>query len=213
MVLRIAGIHLSLAQKGPVGFACKAFFVAHPSASGSAVAEHHCLWLQTVEHFEYARIVVIVLSVNGSCVLGAAVVAVAAVCTVKPHFKHLAIVGEQVAKLCVEVGEIAGGGIVGTAAVPWRQIYGKLQSVLLAGFRQFAHDIAFASTERRFAHIVVVTGKRPEAEAVVMLGSKDDTLHSCCDKRACPLFAIEFSGVECHRVGVAVSPFAVVECV
>ena len=65
-VLRVAGINLALAEESPVGFAGESLLVAHPSASGSAVAEDHCLRLYAVQNLEDARIVIVVLAVNGA---------------------------------------------------------------------------------------------------------------------------------------------------
>ncbi len=103
-ILGIARVDLSLAQERPVGLAGETLLVAHPSASGTAVAEDHGLRLQAVEHGEDTWVVVIVFAVYGAPVLGSAIVAVATVGTVEPHLKHLAVVGHEVAQLRVEIG-------------------------------------------------------------------------------------------------------------
>ena len=114
VVIGVARINLALAQESPVCLACKSLLVANPSASGAAVAEYHGIRLYLVEHLEYVRVVVVVLSVDGALVFGSAIVVVATVGTVKPYLKHLAVVGEEVAQLCVEVRQIVGCGIFGT---------------------------------------------------------------------------------------------------
>ena len=210
-VVGVARINRVLAQECPVGLACEALLVAHPAASRSAVAEDHGVGLNAVEHGEDMRVVIVVLAVDSARVLGTAIVAVATVGTVEPHLEHVAVVGEQVVELSVEVGQVARRSVVGTRAVPRREIHRELQSVLLAGVRQFAHDVALSVLIRRACHVVVVALERPEAEAVMVFCCENDALHACCHERLCPLFAVETCGVERSRVGVAVAPFAVVE--
>ena len=93
-VVGIARINRVLAQECPVGLACEALLVAHPAASRSAVAEHHGVGLNAVEHGKDMRVVVVVLAVDSARVLCAAIVAVAAVGSVEPHLEHVAVVGE-----------------------------------------------------------------------------------------------------------------------
>ena len=160
-IFGVAWVDLALAEERPVGFAGKSLLVAHPSAAGSAVAEHHGVGLYAVEHLEDAWIVVVVLAVDGALVACSAVVAVAAVSSVEPHLEHLAVVGEEVAQLGVEIGQIGGCGVVGARAVPGREVYGKLESVFLACFGEFLHHVALASAPGRLAHVVVVAGEGP----------------------------------------------------
>ena len=210
-IVGIARIDRVLWNERPVGFASKALLVAHPSASRSTVAEHHRLWLQAIENLVDARIVVIVLSVDGAFVPRAAIIAVATVGTVEPHLKHGAIVGEQVTQLRVEIVDIRWRAIVGARAVPWREIDRKLQSVLLTSLRQFLHDVSFSIAPWRLAHVIIVSFKWPQAEAVMMFCRQDDALHAGSHERLHPLLTVEALRVKHLWVGVAISPFSVAE--
>ena len=53
----------------------------------------------------------------------------------------------------------------------------------------------------------------PQAESVVMFGCQDHSFHAGFHKGLYPLLAIQSGGIECFRIGITVSPFAVVECV
>ena len=210
-VFGIAWIHLALAQESPVGLSGHSLLVAHPSASGSAVAEDHGLRLQAVEHLEDARVVVIVFAVYGAPVLCAAIVAVAAVGTVEPHLEHLAVVGHEVAQLGVEIRQVLRRGILGARAVPRREVDGEPQPVFLARVGHLAHNVALAVAPWRAAHVVVVAGEGPQAEAIVVLGREYDALHAGAHESARPLLTVETLGVEGLGVGVTIAPLAVVE--
>ena len=114
-------------------------------------------------------------------------------------------------ELSVEVRQVAWCSIVGTRAIPRREVHRELQVVLLARLRQFAYDVALAVLVRRAAHVVVVALEGPQTEAVVMLRSEYHALHAGSHECLCPLLAVETCGVERSRIGVAVAPFAVVE--
>ena len=211
VVLAVSGIDLSGTEERPIGGTGKAAFVAHPTATGTAIGEDDSLWLQFVQHLVNLGIVIIVLAVNGAAVLGSAIPSVATVGSVEPNLKDLAIVGHQFVQLCVEIVHIGGCGIFGVVAVPRTQVDSELDAIFLTGCRQFAHHIALSVLIGRVADAVFRKLCGPQAESVMMLGGKDYALHTGCHKGLHPLLAVQLGGVERGRVGVAITPLAVVE--
>ena len=208
-VSAVAGIDLVATQERPVGGVGIAFLVAHPATAGAAVGEDDGLGLQTLDHLPRAREIIIGAAVYRALFACAAVIAVAAVGTVKPYLEDVAILGEQFFELCVEVLYIQGSAVESLVTVPGREIDAKLESVFLAGCRQFAHDVALAVLVGGVAHAVVGILGGPEAEAVVVLGGDDDALHAGVVERLGPLLAVEAGRVETLQRGVAISPLAV----
>ena len=211
VVLAVSGEDLSGTEERPIGGTGKTALVAHPTTTGTAIGEDDCLWLQFVQHLVNLGIVIIVLAVNGAAVLGSAIPPVATVGSVEPNLEDFAIVGHQFVQLCVEIVHIGGCGIFGMIAVPWTQVNGKLDAILLTGRRQFAHHIALSVLVGRVADAVFRKLCGPQAESVMMLGGKDYALHAGCHKGLHPLFTVQLGGVERGRVGVAITPLAVVE--
>ena len=211
VVLAISGENLAGTEERPIGGTGKAAFVAHPTAAGTAIGEDDCLWLQFVQHLVNLGIVIIVLAVNGAAVLGSAIPPVATVGSVEPNLEDFAIVGHQFVQLCVEIVHIGRCGVFGVVAVPRTQVNGKLDAIFLTGRRQFAHHIALSVLIGRVADAVFRKLCGPQAETVMMLGGKDYALHTGCHKGLHPLLAVQLGGVERGRVGVAITPLAVVE--
>ena len=65
-VVGVARVNRVLAQERPVGLAGKSFLVAHPAAARTAVAEHHGVRLNAVEHSEDMWVVIVVLAVDSA---------------------------------------------------------------------------------------------------------------------------------------------------
>jgi len=96
-------------------------------------------------------------------------------------------------------------------AIPRRQVEPGLESRRPAGIGELADDVAPASPERARCDRVRRGGRRPEAEAVVMLGGEDHGPEACRLGRARPLPRVEAGRGKDRRVFLAVAPFTVGE--
>ena len=213
VVVVIAWIDIVDAQEGPVGGIGIAVFVAHPSAAGTAVGEDDGLGLILRHETMGAREVVVGLTVDLARLLGTSIPAIATVGSVEPDLEQVAVLCQQFLQLCMEIFHVVGGAVESLMAIPGREVDTHLQPVFPARCSKFAHDVAFAVLIGRVAHAVVRIFRRPQAEAVVVLGREDDALHACLLDGARPLLRIESRGVERLRIGVAIAPFAIAECV
>ena len=211
VTLVVTGIYFTLTEERPVGGTGKTLFVAHPPATGTAVGEDDCLRLYTVQHLVNARIIVVITTVDGTRLLSSAIPSVSTIGSIEPNFEHFTIIGQQITQLSIKIVQIRRRSVIGLMTIPGRQINSKLQSIFLASFRQFAHDVSFTIFIRTVCHTVVGAGKRPKAKSIVMLGRKNDTFHSCCHQSLGPLFAIQTRRIEHLRRCVTISPFTVVE--
>ena len=142
---------------------------------------------------------------------GAAVVSVAAVGAVEPHFEQRSVVGEEFTKLIAVVGEVLGASVVGVVAIPRRQIDAEPQPELPARGRQFLDDIALAIAPGAVLHGVRGVAAWPEAEAVVVLGRDDEAFHSGVARHASPLADVERRWGKDRFGLVAKTPLAVRE--
>ena len=206
LVLRITGIDLLDAQEGPVRGVGKAFLIAHPSATGTAVREDDGIRLQAVHDAPCLGIIVIGTAVNLTLLVRTAIPSVATVGTVEPHLEHVAILGHQLLELLVVVSDILGRAVAGLMSVPRREIDAKTDTVLLTGIRQFAHHIAL---ERGVGDAVIGIFGVPQAKAVMVLASENNGFHASLDKGLHPLFAIQPGGVEDLGRGVSVAPLLI----
>ena len=130
-IIGIAWINTTFGKERPVGFARKAFLIAHPATARTTIAKHYGIGLYAIKHLVDVRIIVIGFAVDGAFITSTTIVAVATIGTVEPHLKHRTVMGKEVAQLSIEIGEIGGRAIVGARAVPRREIDGKLKAVLL----------------------------------------------------------------------------------
>ena len=207
----VARIDLFDAQERPVRRVGIAFFIAHPAASGTSIAENHGLRLQFSNHFPRARVIVIGAAVDFPRLTRSAIPAVAAVGTVEPNLEQFAILREQLVQLRIEIFHVERCAVESLMAVPRREVETKFQPVFLAGCRQFTDDVALSVFVRRVAHAVVGEFCWPKAKSVVVLRREDDALHTRLFTYPCPLFAVEASRVERLQRCVAIAPFAVAE--
>ena len=206
LVLRVAGIYLLDAQECPVRRFGKAFLVAHPATAGTTVREDDGIRLQAVHDAPGFGVVVVGAAVDLTFLARTAIPAVAAVGTIEPHLKNVAILRHQFLQLVVVIGDILLCAIAGLMTVPWREVHAEAYAVFAAGVRQFTHDIAL---EGRVGDVVVGVARVPQAEAVMVLAGEDDALHARLDNRLHPLFAVESGRVESAGWSVTIAPFLV----
>ena len=67
---------------------------------------------------------------------------------------------------------------MGIVAIPGRNIHPKFQAVPMACIRYLSYHIAFALFPGAVADVVVSGFGGPQAEAIVVLASKDSGLHA-----------------------------------
>ena len=210
---------------GPVGFTGPSGLVADPACL-AAHAPKDDVGTGVVDGVtQVGNVVVSLCVVNGAQGVGSAVVApvVAARGTIEPHFELFGSVSGQLSTLLeknllgVVVSIVAVGILfapIGTVEVPGRHVKTVFHAQLLSSLCKVAGDVGvFAIRRAGISHMMVGGLGGPEAEAVVVLGGDDDALHAGVVERLGPLLAVEACRVECLRVGVAISPLTVVECV
>ena len=207
----VARVNLLDAQERPVGGICIAILIAHPTATGTSVAENDGLRLQFVDGFPRPREVIISATVNFASLLRTAVPAVAAIGTVEPHLENLAILRQQLIQLCIEILHVEWRAVEGLMAIPRRQVQAQLQAIFAAGSSQFAHHVAFTVLVRRVAHRIIRVLCGPKTESIVMLCGKDDAAHARLFAHASPLFTVETRWVERLQRCIAEAPLAVAE--
>ena len=198
-------------HQAPVGFAHIASFSSYPAQVGTvaAIVPDKRMGLQFANQSEGLCPTVIGLAVDATRLVGTAIPSVASIGAIKPHFEDIAILGEQFAQLIAEIGDIFGRTILGMVSVPRREIETELQSLFAAGFCQFTHHVAIAVFPRCVLHRIVGIGRRPHAEAAMMLCREDDALHARLFADAHPLAAVEVRGIEKLQVLIAKAPLLV----
>ena len=180
-------------HQAPVGLSHVAGLGAYPAqvSAVSAVVPDDSVGLQFPDHPEGFGPAVIGFPVYPARFVGTAVPAVAAVGAVEPHLKDLPVVGEQLPQLVPEVGHIFRPAVFGVVAVPGGKVHGKTEPFLPAGIGEFLHHIPLPALPGRVLDAVFRIGRRPHAEAAVVLGGKDDALHTGLLANARPLPAVQ----------------------
>ena len=100
--------------------------------------------------------------------------------TVEPEFVYGSILGHQLLKLIFHKPDVfifVGILIAGFMAVPKRIIYGKCDSLFVAGIRYGAYDVYFV-LDARIGDVMVGIFTVPKAEAIVVFRNKYDGAHS-----------------------------------
>ena len=143
LVALIARIDLVDAEERPVGSVGMPFFIAHPTAAGTSVREDDSMGLQTGNQLVRTRIIIIGTAVYLARFLCPTIPTIAAVGSVEPHLKQIAILREQLFQLRIEILHVERCAIKRLMAVPWRQIQPEFQSIFLAGSRKGTDDIFF----------------------------------------------------------------------
>ncbi len=198
-------------QRGPAGIAGDARFVAHPAHFRPHVAEHDGVGLQLPHQGPGLLPAVVSLAIDFPSLARAAIVAVAAVGPVEPDLVDRAVLREQLAQLVAEVGHVFRPAVVLVVAVPGRKVDAELQAVPPAGVGNLAHHVPLTALPGAVLDRVLRVLRRPQAEAVVMLGREDQPLHACLLRRAHNLVGVERAGIEDRFRLIAVAPFLVGE--
>ena len=144
--------------------------------------------------------------------VASAVVSVATVGTIEPHFKLVFSVLSQFCALAEEdIVHIFLGAIVYAVSIPWRDIETIFHVQFACSLGEVARNVGILSVLVSCIDDGVVGGGcRPEAEAIVMLHHGDAALHARCFHRLEPLRRIRLC---CRRkegyVFTSQSPLAV----
>ena len=206
-----AGIAPRHVQRRPAGVAGYAVFVAHPAEIRPAVAEHNRSRHQLADDSPGVIPVVIVPVINLALLPGAAVKAVAAIGAVEPNGEDVAVIRQEFAQLVAVISNVFRPAIVFVVAVPGREINAELQSVPAASRGYFLDHVTMAALPRTVLHRMLGIVTRPKAEAVVVFGRQDETLHSGLLGHRDNLIGVEGGRVEDLLVLVAITPFLVGE--
>ena len=208
---RMPGVEPVQRDRVPRGVEGDTFLVADPAHVRSDVAEHRRLRLEIPHQLPRVRPVVIGGAVDLAPLARPAVVAVAAVGAVEPHFRDRAVVGQQLAKLAPVVIEIRRTAVLRVIAIPGREIHAERQAVLLARLGEVADDVSLAVFPGTAFHRMLGELARPQREAVVVLRGDDQPFHAGVARDPGPLPRVERRRVE-HALGlVAVAPLLVGE--
>ena len=198
-------------EEAPLRRASPSLFVADPADIGHRPAEYHRLRVFGLYLFAGLFIFIIGLRVDRARLAGTAIIAIAPIRTVEPIFEQRPVVANQLFHLRMELVHVARLAVVLAIAVPRRKVNTELQPIFMASIRKVAHHITLSILPRRILYGILRRSRRPEAEAVVVLGGQDDTLQSGRLNRTNPLFAIEVGRVECRSRRIAITPFQIIE--
>ena len=114
-------------------------------------------------------------------------------------------------QLCIKVRQILRCTIISLMTIPRRKINGKLKTIFLTSLRQLFHHISLSVFPRRVLYTIVCTFKRPQAESVVMFGSKNHSFHTSFYQCLRPLFTIQIRRIKRFRIRISISPFPVIK--
>ena len=199
-ILGITREYFASTKERPVGCSRKTSLITYPTTTRATIRKDNRLRLKFIQYFINLRIVVVVLTVDGTSILGTSIPTVTTIGTVEPYFEHFSIVGHQLTKLLVEIVHIFRCSIIGLVSVPRRKINGKLDAIFLTCSSQFAHNVTLTILIRSVSDTIFCQLGRPQAETVVMLGGKDNPLHTGSHKGLYPLLTIQLSRIEGGRV-------------
>src|SRR2546425_6980789 len=141
--------------------------------------------------------------------VGATVVAVAAVRAVEEDLEDRPVLGQQLAQLIAIVGEVFGPPIILVIAVPRREVHAEFDALPGAGRRDFLDDVAASCTPRTVLDRVLGIARRPETETVVVFAGEDQPFHPAVPRGSYDLVGIKIGGIEQRGRLVAVTPLAV----
>ena len=196
-------------EGGPGVLRTVAMLVADPAAVRPDIAEVTGHRLEFAHNAPGVRPVVVGEAVDGAFLAGAAVVAVAAVGAVEPHLEYRTVIGEQFRNLRLVHRQVIRRAVLCRVTVPWRAVNPEFESVFLRGFRVVPHQIALAVTPGRFGDVMGCGLRRPQAEAVVVLGNQDNPVHPAPLEGAHHLVGKLGSGFEKRGIFIAVAPLLV----
>ena len=188
-------------RRAPLRFTADALLVADP-AHVVAHDRRHGIGLQAADRPVEGIPVVDLFPAVGALAVGA----------VEPHFVHLAVVAQQLGQLPDEEAVIGLRiAVAGGVPVPRREVDAEFHSVALAGVAHLADHVATALPPRRRGHRMARGLRRPEAEAVVVLGREDHHAEAGLFERPDPLVGIECRRIEQRRILRTVAPLPVGE--
>ena len=102
-VLSITREYFACTKERPVSCTSKTIFITYPTTAWTTIREDNSLWLQFIQHFINLRIIIIILTVNGTRILSATIPTVTTIGSIKPYFKYLTVASHQFTKLFMEV--------------------------------------------------------------------------------------------------------------
>ena len=208
---RMAGVEAGQRDGVPRRLERDPFFIAHPAHVGPCIAEHDGAWLQLANQLPRVLPVVVRRTVDPAALARPSVVAIPAVGAVEPHLEERPVLGEQLAQLAAVIVDVGRASVVGVVAIPGREIDAELEPELAARARQVADDIAPAVLPRAAFDRVRGEAARPQREAVVVLGSEDQSLHAGVSRDRGPLARVERGRIEGRLGLVTVAPLLVGE--
>src|SRR5262249_27316620 len=133
--------------------------------------------------------------------------------SIQPRFEYIAVSGQNFAPLLLVDPVVLWSSIERMITVPRRDINSKLKPILAASRRHLFEDVALSIPPSRVFNRVGSGIRRPQAEAVVMLGCDDHAPHASVFDHPGPLAAIQRRGVEVIRADTAFTPFLLGECI
>ena len=174
-------------ERRPVRAAGLSPLVAHPAAAGAYIAEDHGLRLQALDRRIEQRPVIDLPAPRGPLSTG----------TVEPLLEHRTVTAVQHALQRPDKRLIVGRrAIARIVAVPGRDIHAEPEILRRTGIRKRTQHISLSVAPGTLRHGVRALGRRPETEAVVVLGREDHTPEPGGTGRLRPLAAVERRGLE-----------------
>ena len=211
IVQHLVGHFTVVVKQTPVRLAHIACLGAHPAqiTTIAAIIPDKALRLQLTDHLVCLRPLVVSRAVNLSRLIGTAIPTVATIGTIKPHLEDLTVVGEQLAQLVAEIGDVCWSPVFRMIAIPRREVDGKRQSFFATGISQLAHHIALAVLPRRVLHGIVRISRGPHAKPAMMLGGEDDATHTCLFTDTRPLPTVKILRVKQLGIFIAEAPLLI----
>ena len=135
-----------------------------------------------------------------------------AIRAIEPHFGDRPVLRQQLRELRdVDVVVARRVAVRGMIAIPGRQIEPDAKVFGSAGIHELADDVALSPAKGTRCDGVRRRLRRPETEAVVMLGGEDHRPEAGVPRRARPLPGVERGGIEDRRRLRPIAPLAVRE--
>ena len=148
---------------------------------------------------------------DGTHLVGASIPTCTPVSAIEPELEQGSIVAHKFLNLFVIDVHISLIAVIRLVAVPGREVKAELQTVLLAGLRQFLDQVPFPIFIMGVPDAIVRGLGRPKAETVVVFRSKDHALHPAGFQGLGPLLAVQVRRIEGVGRRVAKAPFHIVE--
>ncbi|PAV92943.1 hypothetical protein WR25_09910 [Diploscapter pachys] len=162
----------------PAGVAGDAVFVADPADVRAQRIEGAGHRLMLMDQCDDRGPVIVFGRVDRAGFARAAIIAVAAVGAVEPEFEEFAVAGAEFDHLLAVIVDIFGAAVAGVVPIPGREVQAERQAVAARRLLHFADDIALAVLVGAVADAMLGQHRRPQAEAVMMLGGEDDAGHA-----------------------------------